>query len=654
MAKNEVLPDSFDVIVCGTGLTESMIAASLSRIGKKVLHIDRNDYYGSQWATFNFKALLDWIEKCENKLNATSSLDIAQESVFNVPLYDFCVSNIIIESRILPDNDSIENHGDDEHEEGRTTTTSIKTNDLSPDMAGQSGSVDDKNGQSETGVSKENRSELSSPGEDVKEKESMDNPLTIENTLDDNVKNELSAEVTKPPQSIISQAKIKDGSSDISLEDFEILSRKFNLDITSKFLFSAGPLVQTIIKANIAHYAEFKVVNRILMCTDKEIIEVPCNRADVFSSSFLSMIEKRMLMKFLTLCVEFDADSEEIQSVKDQPFQQYLKSKRLSESLQKFVIYSIAMVKPQTPTLLALRETQTFLKSLGRFGKSPFIWPLFGVGELPQAFCRMSAVFGGLYCLRTDIKSIVTNVDSNECTHVIVDEQKIECQNVVMESSYVPQTFLKSNVSTISKCILITNKSLVCSDEENISFLTIPPLPGRDELVQVIELGPASSACPAGLYVLYLTCISNSVAIKDLKDYVNLLTEQNETTNKPKLLWSLYFNHLHEVSFTALPKNVMVTSMPGPTLGFSQSVEEAEKIFKSICPDEEFMLKVPDPEDIIWEHDEVAKEEEKQEDDKQKAINEYGIDCQVDDSAEKNPSSNTLCNKNIEDLSGNP
>lgn len=38
-------------------MTESIIAAAASRIGKQVLHLDHRDYYGGNWASFSFSNL---------------------------------------------------------------------------------------------------------------------------------------------------------------------------------------------------------------------------------------------------------------------------------------------------------------------------------------------------------------------------------------------------------------------------------------------------------------------------------------------------------------------------------------------------------------------------------------------------------------------
>ncbi|RZF44258.1 hypothetical protein LSTR_LSTR012125 [Laodelphax striatellus] len=40
MAEDDLLPTEYDVIVVGTGMAESIVAAAVSRIGKKVLHMD--------------------------------------------------------------------------------------------------------------------------------------------------------------------------------------------------------------------------------------------------------------------------------------------------------------------------------------------------------------------------------------------------------------------------------------------------------------------------------------------------------------------------------------------------------------------------------------------------------------------------------------
>jgi len=49
----------YDVIVLGTGLKECIISGMLSVDGKKVLHMDRNDYYGGESASVNLTQLFE-------------------------------------------------------------------------------------------------------------------------------------------------------------------------------------------------------------------------------------------------------------------------------------------------------------------------------------------------------------------------------------------------------------------------------------------------------------------------------------------------------------------------------------------------------------------------------------------------------------------
>ena len=51
------MDEEYDVIVCGTGLKECILSGLLSSEGKKVLQLDRNNYYGGDTASLNITNL---------------------------------------------------------------------------------------------------------------------------------------------------------------------------------------------------------------------------------------------------------------------------------------------------------------------------------------------------------------------------------------------------------------------------------------------------------------------------------------------------------------------------------------------------------------------------------------------------------------------
>jgi GDP dissociation inhibitor len=65
------------------------------------------------------------------------------------------------------------------------------------------------------------------------------------------------------------------------------------------------------------------------------------------------------------------------------------------------------MAKDITPCLEGVTRTKRFLNSLGRYGNTPFLWPMYGSGEIPQCFCRLCAVFGGVYHLKRAAEAVI-------------------------------------------------------------------------------------------------------------------------------------------------------------------------------------------------------------------------------------------------------
>ena len=77
-----------------------------------------------------------------------------------------------------------------------------------------------------------------------------------------------------------------------------------------QILYSRGEMVEVLISSGICRYAEFKNVSHIYMydASEKRLVPVPCSRADVFNSKEITMVEKRLLMKSLTICTDYTKD----------------------------------------------------------------------------------------------------------------------------------------------------------------------------------------------------------------------------------------------------------------------------------------------------------------------------------------------------------
>lgn len=119
--------------------------------------------------------------------------------------------------------------------------------------------------------------------------------------------------------------------------------------------------------------------------------------------------------------------------------------------------------------------------SMARYGKSPYIYPLYGLGELPQGFARLSAIYGGTYMLNTDIDEIVYDgrrVAGIKATmHERGDEDKsmkfeTKTKKIIADPSYFPKKV--QVVGHLLKAICILNHPVASTDNNDSVQLIIP------------------------------------------------------------------------------------------------------------------------------------------------------------------------------------
>ncbi|XP_016068781.1 PREDICTED: rab proteins geranylgeranyltransferase component A 1 [Miniopterus natalensis] len=618
MADN--LPSEFDVIVIGTGLPESIIAAACSRSGQRVLHVDSRSYYGGNWASFSFSGLLSWIKEYQensdfvNESSAWQEQILENEEAIALSKMDRTIQHVEVFCYASQDfHESVEEVGALQKNHASVSSANSTEAENSACLPTEDKSL--------STVSSEVPTEQTPSRDAGSALEVNDVEVTGEkgNHCDDktcvlSTSEEGTSENVPVAEDITEQPK----KNRITYSQIVKQGRKFNIDLVSKLLYSRGLLIDLLIKSNVSRYAEFKNITRILAFREGRVEQVPCSRADVFNSKQLTMVEKRMLMKFLTFCMEYEEHLDEYKAYEEIAFSEYLKTQKLTPNLQHFVLHSIAMTsETASSTIDGLKATRNFLHCLGRYGNTPFLFPLYGQGELPQCFCRMCAVFGGIYCLRHSVHCLVVDKESRKCK-AIIDQfgQRIISKHFLVEDSYFSEnTCSHVQYRQISRAVLITDRSVLQADsDQQISILTVPAEEPGTSAVRVIELCSSTMTCMKGTYLVHLTCTSSKTAREDLEPVVQKLftpyteTEIENEVEMPRLLWALYFNmrdssDISRNSYNDLPSNVYVCSGPDCGLGNDNAVKQAENLFQQICPNEDFCPPPPNPEDIVLDGD---------------------------------------------------
>lgn len=382
----------------------------------------------------------------------------------------------------------------------------------------------------------------------------------------------------------------------------------FCIDLCPRLLFSDGKMVELLVKSNVARYHEFKNNIRILSLVNDELHVMPCRRSDVFTSSLIDgLIDKRRLMKFIEMCMKFNPDQEQedtrdLSSNLSEPINRFLKQQGLKPNLCEYIINSIAMVDPEDTVSAACDAIKKFMFATERYGRSPFIFPLYGCGEYPQSFCRLSAVFGGVYCLNTLIDSIVKEDSEENDDRFRIKfnnhEQSIRCQYLVTDHCNLDQVKpiqIAAEQHKLSRAIIITDRSIVENDDSLLSFLRIPKRESKNEnLVYLLELNSSIMVCPTGINIIYLwTKSSNDDAYEDLKCIVEKHIPQNTVK------WSYFYQQLSQIQCENETIGLFSTDPPCEDLDYSGCIQEAEKVFFSMFPDLEFLPRAPDPDEIV-------------------------------------------------------
>jgi Rab GDP dissociation inhibitor len=306
--------------------------------------------------------------------------------------------------------------------------------------------------------------------------------------------------------------------------------RDWNVDLIPKLLMADGLLVKLLIYTGVTRYLEFKSVDGSYVFKDKKIHKVPADEREALASGLMGLFEKRRFRKFLIYVQNLDESNastwEGIDLMKDRIEKVYAKF-GLEKTTIDFVGHSLALWLDDhyinnLPAIETVRRIRLYSSSLARYGRSPYLYPLYGLGELPQGFARLSAVYGATYMLNKPDAEIVKDADGH-VVGVKSEGETARCKSVICDPSYAPG--LTRKVGRVIRALCILRHPIKdTADSASVQIIIPQNQVGRKSDIYVSCVSFAHNVASKGNYIaLVSTTVETSAPRDELKPGLDLL-----------------------------------------------------------------------------------------------------------------------------------
>lgn len=198
----------------------------------------------------------------------------------------------------------------------------------------------------------------------------------------------------------------------------------------------------------------------------------------------------------------------------------------LEATTRDFIGHSMALYSSDeyvnTPGMAsdAVIRIRLYANSMARYGKSPYIYPLYGLGELPQGFARLSAIYGGTYMLNTSVDEVEYEGSKVSGIKATMKERGEEGEGmkfstktkmIIADPSYFSGK--AQVVGHLLKAICILNHPVEKTNDSDSFQLIIPQSQvGRKHDIYIAAVSSAHNVCPKGYYIAIVSTIAETSA----------------------------------------------------------------------------------------------------------------------------------------------
>jgi len=298
--------------------------------------------------------------------------------------------------------------------------------------------------------------------------------------------------------------------------------RDWNVDLIPKFLMANGKLVQLLLHTNVTRYLEFKSIDGSYVYKSGEICKIPATPSEVVSTGLLGLMEKKRFKDLLQFAMEYDVSNPDTHKGlgPEATMQDAFDKFGVDENTIDITGHALAL--HQTDAYLKQPHTETYKRiklyrdSIARYGKSPYLYPLYGLGELPQGFARLSAIYGGTYMLHKPVDKI-EQLDNGNIA-VTSEGETVTGKVVVGDPSYFPDKV--EQTGQVIRVICILSHPIKGTDKAASCQIIIPQNQAKRN--NDIYIGCVSHAHNVASKGKYLAIVSTTVETASPEDEVQI------------------------------------------------------------------------------------------------------------------------------------
>ena len=369
-------------------------------------------------------------------------------------------------------------------------------------------------------------------------------------------------------------------------------NRDWNVDLIPKYIMANGSLVKLLLKTNVSQYLEWKAVDGTFVYQwDKGgifskskggvIHKVPVTAGEAMKSNLMGLFEKNRFRSFMGFIQDYELKDPKTQNglSPNAPFKDYIKKYGLEPNTVDFVGHAVALYTNddflEKKAIVTIDKIQLYINSFGRYGNSPFIYPVWGLSGLAEGFSRLCALYGGTYMLNRDVEEILYD-ENGKFKGIKSQGEEAYGKILITEPSYVQKLGKVKSVGKVIRRICILNHSIPNTKDVDSCQIILPQKQiNRKNDIFVAVLNSTHSVCKKGYYLAIIsTNVETDKPEAEIEPAMKIIGPYLEKFDK--------ISEIYEPIDTSFKDNVYITSSFDPQSHFENDTDNVIDIYQKI------------------------------------------------------------------------